>query len=276
MIARLHPTPSVLAIAALLEEAGFEAWCVGGAIRDAFLGGDPLDWDLATPATPAEVRDLFGRRRTIPKGIEFGTVSVLDDEGIEHEITTFRHDVRTDGRHAEVEFGAVGRIRFARGSSFDLSPSLGRFRLVTMGRSFQWMDRPATLRSLETLVEPDGAVALFSSGHRDAPDTGWTAAYQALVRRYAADDSSHPRCRADGTLRHEAITVIERREVTVQQLVERALSRSSTAPDRLGDAVPRLAAEIEALLVPLAKDGTLPEVIATTALIARRPEARHP
>ncbi len=191
-------------------------------------------------------------------------------------------------RIAEVEFGAVGRIRFARGSSFDLSPSLGRFRLVTMGRSFQWMDRPATLRSLETLVEPDGAVALFSSGHRDAPDTGWTAAYQALVRRYAADDSSHPRCRADGTLRHEAIllasafdlldeiTVIERREVTVQQLVERALSRSSTAPDRLGDAVPRLAAEIEALLVPLAKDGTLPEVIATTALIARRPEARHP
>lgn len=157
-----------------------------------------------------------------------------------------------------------------------------------MGRSFQWMDRPATLRSLEALVEPDGAVALFSSGHRDAPDTGWTAAYQALVRRYAADDSSHPRCRADGTLRHEAIllasafdlldeiTVIERREVTVQQLVERALSRSSTAPDRLGDAVPRLAAEIEALLVPLAKDGTLPEVIATTALIARRPEATHP
>jgi tRNA nucleotidyltransferase (CCA-adding enzyme) len=106
VIARLHPTPSVLAIAARLEEAGFEAWCVGGAIRDALLGGDPLDWDLATPATPAEVRELFGRRRTIPKGIEFGTVSVLDDEGIEHEITTFRHDVRTDGRHAEVEFGA--------------------------------------------------------------------------------------------------------------------------------------------------------------------------
>ena len=106
MIGRLHPTPSVLAITARLEEAGFEAWCVGGAIRDALLGGDPLDWDLATPARPEEVRDLFGRRRTIPKGIEFGTVSVLDDDGIEHEITTFRHDVRTDGRHAEVEFGA--------------------------------------------------------------------------------------------------------------------------------------------------------------------------
>ena len=103
---RLHPTDSVLEIAASLEAAGFEAWCVGGAIRDALLGGAPLDWDLATRATPEQVRSIFGRRRTIPVGIDFGTVSVLDDDGIHHEITTFRRDVQTDGRHAVVEFGA--------------------------------------------------------------------------------------------------------------------------------------------------------------------------
>lgn len=103
---RLRPTPSVLDIARRLERAGFAAWCVGGAIRDAFLGGEPLDWDIATPATPEQVRDLFGRKRTIPIGIEFGTVSVLDESGVPHEVTTFRRDVRTDGRHAEVEFGA--------------------------------------------------------------------------------------------------------------------------------------------------------------------------
>jgi tRNA nucleotidyltransferase (CCA-adding enzyme) len=95
-----------LDIARRLESAGYEAWCVGGAIRDALLGGHPLDWDFATPATPDQVRELFGRRRTIPVGIEFGTVSVLDDAGVPHEITTFRHDVKTDGRHAIVEFGA--------------------------------------------------------------------------------------------------------------------------------------------------------------------------
>jgi tRNA nucleotidyltransferase (CCA-adding enzyme) len=103
---RLAPTPSVLDIARRLEAAGFEAWCVGGAIRDALLGGHPLDWDLATSARPEEVRELFGRKRTIPVGIEFGTVSVLDESGVPHEITTFRHDVKTDGRHAVVEFGA--------------------------------------------------------------------------------------------------------------------------------------------------------------------------
>ena len=105
-VPRLRPTDSVLAIAARLEKAGFEAWCVGGAIRDSLLGGAPLDWDLATSARPEQVRDLFGRKRTIPVGIEFGTVSVLDGEGTAHEVTTFRHDVRTDGRHAVVEFGA--------------------------------------------------------------------------------------------------------------------------------------------------------------------------
>ncbi|MGH7669451.1 MAG: CCA tRNA nucleotidyltransferase, partial [Gemmatimonadaceae bacterium] len=55
--------------------------------------------------TPDQVRTLFGHRRTIPVGIEFGTVGVLDDQRTLHEVTTFRRDVRTDGRHAEVEFG---------------------------------------------------------------------------------------------------------------------------------------------------------------------------
>src|SRR4051812_17136818 len=98
----LHPTQSVLDIARRLEAAGFEAWCVGGAIRDELLGGHPLDWDIATSAKPEEVQNLFGRKKTIPVGIEFGTVCVLDAAGVGHEITTFRRDVKTDGRHAVV------------------------------------------------------------------------------------------------------------------------------------------------------------------------------
>lgn len=101
---RLHPPAPVLEIARTLIRAGYESWCVGGAVRDALLGHTNLDWDLATAATPSEVQRLF--RRTIPVGIEFGTVGVLDDAGTMHEVTTFRRDVRTDGRHAVVEFGA--------------------------------------------------------------------------------------------------------------------------------------------------------------------------
>ncbi len=101
---RLAPPETVLEIAATLEQAGFETWCVGGAIRDALLGHPHLDWDLATAAPPEKVRKLF--RRTVPVGIEFGTVGVLDRHNVMHEVTTFRRDIKTDGRHAVVEFGA--------------------------------------------------------------------------------------------------------------------------------------------------------------------------
>jgi tRNA nucleotidyltransferase (CCA-adding enzyme) len=102
---KLRPPATVLEITRDLEKAGFEVWAVGGAVRDALLGQGHLDWDLATNATPDQVRTVFGRRRTIPVGVEFGTVGVLDKNGVLHEVTTFRRDVRTDGRHAEVEFG---------------------------------------------------------------------------------------------------------------------------------------------------------------------------
>lgn len=102
--ARLDVPEPVNDIVRTLEAAGHAAWCVGGALRDAVLQVPHADFDVATSATPAEVRKLF--RRTVPVGEKFGTVGVLDRSGVLHEVTTFRHDVRTDGRHAEVEFGA--------------------------------------------------------------------------------------------------------------------------------------------------------------------------
>jgi tRNA nucleotidyltransferase (CCA-adding enzyme) len=103
-MAMLNPPESVRDLTRKLEAAGHEAWCVGGAVRDALLGIETLDWDLATSARPEQVQKLF--KRTIPVGIQFGTVGVLDRDGVLHEVTTFRHDVETDGRHAVVKFGA--------------------------------------------------------------------------------------------------------------------------------------------------------------------------
>ena len=98
------PIPSeVLKIAKKLEDAGFETWCVGGAIRDNLLGVPNHDFDLTTAAPPPTVQKLF--KRTVPVGIEHGTVAVLDANSQPHEVTTFRKDIHTDGRHAVVEFG---------------------------------------------------------------------------------------------------------------------------------------------------------------------------
>ena len=101
--ARLSIPDAVLKIARQLETAGYETWCVGGAIRDNLLGVENHDFDLTTAAPPAEVQRLF--KRTVPVGIEHGTVAVLDRQNHTHEVTTFRKDIRTDGRHAVVEFG---------------------------------------------------------------------------------------------------------------------------------------------------------------------------
>jgi len=99
------PVPEeVLRIARVLEDAGHEAWCVGGALRDTLLGDPHSDFDLATSARPEEVQRLF--RRTAAIGVEHGTVGVIDRERVMHEVTTFRRDVETDGRHAVVEYGA--------------------------------------------------------------------------------------------------------------------------------------------------------------------------
>ena len=94
--------PAVRWITRTLEAAGHDTWAVGGAVRDALLGRPSGDWDLTTRARPDELQELF--RRTVPIGIEHGTVGVLVRDGTMFEVTTFRKDVETDGRHAVVAF----------------------------------------------------------------------------------------------------------------------------------------------------------------------------
>lgn len=86
-----------------ITEAGYEAYIVGGCVRDAILGRTPEDWDITTSAKPEQVKALF--RRTIDTGIQHGTVTVmLDKEGF--EVTTYRIDGKyEDSRHPkEVTF----------------------------------------------------------------------------------------------------------------------------------------------------------------------------
>jgi len=95
-----------------LEEAGYETWAVGGAIRNTILGLPTGDWDMATRAPPRVVQQLFPR--TVPVGIEHGTVGVLTRDGVLLEVTTFRRDVETSGRHAVVEFADTLQEDLAR------------------------------------------------------------------------------------------------------------------------------------------------------------------
>ena len=88
-----------------LQEAGYEAWAVGGCVRDSILGRVPDDWDITTSARPEQVKALF--KKTVDTGIQHGTVTVLwHREG--YEVTTYRIDGEyEDSRHPkEVQFTA--------------------------------------------------------------------------------------------------------------------------------------------------------------------------
>lgn len=90
---------SVEKIIHTLETAGYEAYAVGGCVRDALLGLTPDDWDITTSAEPEEVKALFSR--TIDTGIKHGTVTVRLN-GKSFEVTTYRIDGKyEDGRHPE-------------------------------------------------------------------------------------------------------------------------------------------------------------------------------
>ena len=87
----------------VLHKAGFEAYAVGGCVRDSILGRTPDDWDITTSAEPYEVKKLF--RPTIDTGLQHGTVTVLRNH-VGYEVTTYRIDgVYEDARHPkEVTF----------------------------------------------------------------------------------------------------------------------------------------------------------------------------
>ncbi|HEX4415811.1 MAG TPA: CCA tRNA nucleotidyltransferase [Lacipirellulaceae bacterium] len=90
-------------VAQKLRGAGFESLWAGGCVRDELLGLTPKDYDVATNATPDQIRDLFGHRRTLPIGAAFGVITVLGPRAASQiEVATFRTDATySDGRHPD-------------------------------------------------------------------------------------------------------------------------------------------------------------------------------
>ena len=97
--------PGTQALCATLTAAGYRALFVGGCVRNALMARAVADIDIATDALPEIVTNIAETAgfRVVPTGIEHGTVTVIA-QGVAHEVTTFRRDIATDGRHATVAF----------------------------------------------------------------------------------------------------------------------------------------------------------------------------
>jgi poly(A) polymerase len=97
------PAEFANSVVSRLRSAGFEALLAGGCVRDQLLGIPPKDYDVATSALPDEVRDLFGRRKTLAVGASFGVITVIGPRSAgQIDVATFRRDAAySDGRHPD-------------------------------------------------------------------------------------------------------------------------------------------------------------------------------
>jgi hypothetical protein len=174
-------------------------------------------------------------------------------------------------------------VQVVAGGSADLGSQLGTFRAALIGRAFHWMDRAETLRRFDTLIAADGAVVLFGDDRAGVPTSDWTGAYRAIVARYAEGDDERRR-RADGLRGHvavlldsafsrlEQVSVFWTWSFGAETLIERALSKSSTSRARLGERADEMVAELRVAIPAWSPDGTFTEIVASSALIARRPD----
>lgn len=119
-------------VLAVLMDSGYEAFIVGGCVRDAIMGREANDWDVTTSARPDAIKACFADFKTFDTGIQHGTVTVLID-GEQIEVTTYRIDGEyLDGRHPEnVEFTDNLQEDLARRdftmNAMAYSPALGLF-----------------------------------------------------------------------------------------------------------------------------------------------------
>lgn len=175
------------------------------------------------------------------------------------------------------------QVTFQQGSSYELGTQLGQFHLVTMGRSFHWMDRAATLETLAGIVPEDGAVALFGDSHLELPENDWHKRFESIIDPFTGKDSAHVMRRnnpawlpdeavlLNSKFNHlERVSVIRRLKTPVEQLLDRALSKSATSPQKLGAEQGRLVETLRDALNKEATAGIIIEVVESEALIAFR------
>lgn len=171
-----------------------------------------------------------------------------------------------------------------RGSSYELPVDAAPFKLVTMGRSFHWMDRVPTLAALDKIVSPDGALAFFDDDHPGTAENAWRRKLRDIGVQYGRNESPHlvAAHREDFRSHHallldspfsrlQGVSEFVTRELTSDAIVGLAFSLSTSSPERLGEKAQAFEADLRGALAELSPNGRFKEIAEVTALVARRP-----
>ncbi|MGC1679064.1 MAG: class I SAM-dependent methyltransferase [Candidatus Binataceae bacterium] len=230
----------------------------------------------------ATQRKLDGRGRLLDLGCGPGFIAIGMTPYFAEVVGVDPEPAMLEAARQEAERAHVA-LTLIHGSSQTLGPALGTFRMATMGRSFHWMDRDATLAKLDTIIEPGGAIALLGERLLDAPENGWRAAWEIVSRRYAAPRAYRRHWTNPAWERHETVVlrspfsqidrvaVTGRRTSSLEDLIGRAYSMSSTSIAFLGERREAFERELRAALLEFSPSGTFDEIGECAAMIASRP-----
>lgn len=233
----------------------------------------------------ARVRDLAGLRCGDPV-LDLGTGTGMLATGFAKlgmAVTAMDPEPDMLAAAAERAKAAGVTVDLAEGGSADLRPGMGPYRLVTMGRSFHWMDRAAILSVLDKIVAPGGGIALFHDAHPPVEENAWFKALCSVQDKFGRRAAPHIAERRGGHRRYEpflfasAFTQLDGLSVTVRQpltaddILGRAFSMSVSSREALGARAEEFAAALNQALRELSPDGTFTEVAELVGLLARRP-----
>ena len=225
----------------ILNRNGFDAYVVGGCVRDVLMNRKPNDWDVTTSATPEETKKCFDGYKVIETGIKHGTVTVLMD-GEPFEITTFRSDGSySDGRHPDsVSFSKDIKVDLARRdftmNALAYSPSKGiideyggmddiKNRIIRAVGNPEERFKEDSLRimrairfagTLGFLIEPETAravKALASTAGRSSAERIMTEMNKLLMGAYAAYAIKAYRHEIDDAISFSGAHIADRRSV---------------------------------------------------------------
>ncbi|KQV73338.1 class I SAM-dependent methyltransferase [Rhizobium sp. Root1220] len=175
------------------------------------------------------------------------------------------------------------RASFVQGSSYDLGQQFAPLAMTVMGRSFHWMDRPATLAALDAITAPGGSIVLFGDRHVSVtPD--WHEALRKLAEHFSPErNAERERRRGPEWTPHEDILlksafrnlerigIVVERSLDIDDIVGRVFSMSATSPQALGDRVAEFEQTLRRELVALSSTGTFSETVDVNGLICFRP-----
>jgi len=229
--------------------------------------------------------DLDGRGTLLDLGCGTGQLAI---PLAPHFARVFAVDPEPEMLHeavGAVETAGLANVTLIQGSSADLpilSEQLGPLRLVTMGSSFHWMDREATLTQLAGMVEPGGGIVVASDGSLWNVDTDWCRAVKATIQRWLGQERrAGSSSFAVAPERHEALIdrsafgpsqahfLRFRRQWTVDQVIGYLYSTSFCSLPLLGDKQPDFEADLRQTLLGVDPSGRYSEDVELDVLIGR-------